>query len=77
MKVLLVGVGTVGEAIARLSRGRPWLEQMVLADYDLDRARRVAGHRWATRRATPPRASTRRTRPRSRRWPGPTAWTWS
>ena len=41
MKVLLVGVGTVGEAIARLSRGRPWLEQMVLADYDLDRARRV------------------------------------
>ncbi len=41
MKVLLVGVGTVGEAIARLSRGRPWLERMVLADYDLDRARRV------------------------------------
>jgi saccharopine dehydrogenase-like NADP-dependent oxidoreductase len=42
MKVLLVGVGTVGEAIARLSAGRPWLEQMVLADHDLDRARRVA-----------------------------------
>ena len=42
MKVLLVGVGTVGEAIARLSAGRPWLEQMVLADFDLDRARRVA-----------------------------------
>jgi saccharopine dehydrogenase-like NADP-dependent oxidoreductase len=42
MKVLLVGVGTVGEAIARLGAGRPWLEQMVLADYDLDRARRVA-----------------------------------
>ena len=42
MKVLLVGVGTVGEAIAKLSRGRPWLEKMVLADYDLDRARRVA-----------------------------------
>jgi saccharopine dehydrogenase-like NADP-dependent oxidoreductase len=38
----LVGVGTVGEAIARLSAGRPWLEQLVLADYDLDRARRVA-----------------------------------
>ena len=38
MKVLLVGVGTVGEAIARLSAGRPWLEQMVLADHDLDRA---------------------------------------
>lgn len=42
MKVLLVGVGTVGEAIARLSAGRPWLKQMVLADFDLDRARRVA-----------------------------------
>ncbi len=42
MKVLLVGAGTVGEAIARLSGGRPWLERMVVADYDLDRARRVA-----------------------------------
>ena len=41
MKVLLIGVGTVGEAIARLSAGRPWLERMVLADYDLDRARRI------------------------------------
>jgi saccharopine dehydrogenase (NAD+, L-lysine-forming) len=41
MKVLLVGTGTVGEAIAKLSRGRPWLEKMVLADYDLDRARKV------------------------------------
>jgi len=42
MKVLLVGVGTVGEAIARLSAGRPWLEQMVLAGHDLDRVREVA-----------------------------------
>ena len=42
MRVLLVGVGTVGEAIARLSAGRPWLECMVLADHDLDRARRIA-----------------------------------
>jgi len=41
MKVLLVGLGTVGEAIATISRGRPWLETMVLADYDLDRARLV------------------------------------
>ena len=39
MKVLLVGTGTVGEAIARLSRGRPWLEKMVLADYNLERSR--------------------------------------
>ncbi len=41
LKVLLVGVGTVGEAIAKTARGKPWLERMVLADYDLDRAREV------------------------------------
>ncbi|MFI5054307.1 MAG: saccharopine dehydrogenase family protein [Acidimicrobiia bacterium] len=41
MKVLLIGLGTVGEAIAVISRGRPWLEKLVLADYDIDRARRV------------------------------------
>ena len=44
MRVLLVGVGTVGEAIARIARGRPWLERMVLADNGLDRAREVQGH---------------------------------
>jgi saccharopine dehydrogenase (NAD+, L-lysine-forming) len=38
MRVLLVGVGTVGEAIARMASQRAWCEQMVLADYDLDRA---------------------------------------
>ncbi len=42
MKVLLVGAGTVGESIARLSGGRPWLERMIVADYDVDRASRVA-----------------------------------
>jgi saccharopine dehydrogenase (NAD+, L-lysine-forming) len=41
MKVLLVGAGTVGEAIVRLSRGRPWLERMVVADYRLERAQQV------------------------------------
>jgi saccharopine dehydrogenase (NAD+, L-lysine forming) len=41
MRVLLVGVGGVGEAIAVTARGRPWLETMVLADYDLARARHV------------------------------------
>ena len=39
MRVLLVGVGTVGEAIARMAAQRDWCEAMVLADYDLDRAR--------------------------------------
>jgi saccharopine dehydrogenase-like NADP-dependent oxidoreductase len=38
MRVLLVGVGTVGEAIARMCAQRDWCEAMVLADYDLDRA---------------------------------------
>ncbi len=41
LKVLLVGVGTVGEAIARLSADAPWLDRMVLADYDLERARLI------------------------------------
>ncbi len=42
MKVLLVGVGGVGEAIAAIARPRLWLKQMVLADYNLERAREVA-----------------------------------
>ena len=41
MKVLLVGVGGVGEAIALIAQRRPWLERMVLADYNLSRARQV------------------------------------
>ena len=41
MKVLLVGAGTVGEAIARVAADRDWLEQLVVADYDADRARFV------------------------------------
>lgn len=39
MRVVLVGVGTAGEAIARLSAEREWSEAMVLADYDEPRAR--------------------------------------
>src|SRR6186713_1131322 len=42
MRVLLIGVGTVGEAIARISARADWCEAMVLADYDLDRARTLA-----------------------------------
>jgi saccharopine dehydrogenase (NAD+, L-lysine forming) len=41
LKVLLVGAGTVGEAIAKIARGKPWLESMVLADYNVERAREV------------------------------------
>ena len=41
MKVLLVGVGGVGEAIAMIAKNRPWVEQIVLADYNLKRAQEV------------------------------------
>lgn len=41
MKVLLVGVGGVGEAIAAIARPRSWIEQIVLADYNLERAKEV------------------------------------
>jgi len=42
MKVELVGVGGVGEAIARIAKEREFVEQLVLADYDVERAQAVA-----------------------------------
>jgi saccharopine dehydrogenase (NAD+, L-lysine-forming) len=42
MRVLLVGTGTVGEAIARVAADRDWLDHMVVADYDAARAKQVA-----------------------------------
>ena len=41
MKVLLVGVGGVGEAIAVIAKSRPWVEKIVLSDYNLDRSKEV------------------------------------
>jgi len=41
MKVLLVGVGGVGEAIAVIAQDKPWLERLVLADYNVKRAKEV------------------------------------
>ena len=41
MKVLLVGVGGVGEAMAMIAKPRSWVEQIVLADYNLARAKEV------------------------------------
>ncbi len=41
MKVLLVGTGGVGEAIAVIAKSRPWMSQMVLSDYSLERAKEV------------------------------------
>src|SRR5258708_33560917 len=41
MKVLLVSVGGVGEAIAALAKPQEWMELMVLADYNAARATEV------------------------------------
>ena len=41
LNVLLVGVGTVGEAIARIARDEPWLGAMTLADHALARSHEV------------------------------------
>jgi saccharopine dehydrogenase-like NADP-dependent oxidoreductase len=41
MKVLLIGVGGVGEAIAITAQPRPWMQRLVLADYNLKRAKEV------------------------------------
>jgi saccharopine dehydrogenase (NAD+, L-lysine-forming) len=41
MKILLVGVGGVGEAIAVIAKPKDWLKKLVLCDYNLERAREV------------------------------------
>jgi len=41
MRILLVGVGGVGEAIATIAKTRSWVEIIVLADYNLERAKEV------------------------------------
>ncbi len=41
MKVLLVGVGGVGEAITMIAKDRPFVEQIVLSDYNLERCKEV------------------------------------
>ncbi|HEX4729265.1 MAG TPA: saccharopine dehydrogenase C-terminal domain-containing protein [Jatrophihabitans sp.] len=42
MKLLIFGAGGVGSAAARIAARRPFLEKVVLADYDLGRAQRAA-----------------------------------
>jgi saccharopine dehydrogenase (NAD+, L-lysine-forming) len=42
MKVLLVGVGGVGETIAIMAQRLPWIEQIVLSDYNTERIKEVA-----------------------------------
>ncbi|HEV8278403.1 MAG TPA: saccharopine dehydrogenase C-terminal domain-containing protein [Streptosporangiaceae bacterium] len=46
MRILLVGAGGVGTAIARIAARRPFAE-LVVADYDLARAQRAAGQEFA------------------------------
>jgi saccharopine dehydrogenase-like NADP-dependent oxidoreductase len=41
MKILLVGVGGVGEAIAAIAKHRDWVELVVLSDYSIERAKEV------------------------------------
>lgn len=41
MKVLLVGTGGVGEAISVIAKSQPWVERVVLTDYNLDRVHEV------------------------------------
>ncbi len=41
MKILLVGVGGVGEAIAVIAKDRPWVEKIVLSDYNRGRIKEV------------------------------------
>ncbi len=41
MKVLLIGVGGVGEAIATIAKPREWIQLMVLADYNVKRSKEV------------------------------------
>ncbi len=50
MRVLLIGVGGVGEAMAIIAQDRPWLERMVLADINPRRVREVRGKLRAPRR---------------------------
>jgi saccharopine dehydrogenase (NAD+, L-lysine-forming) len=41
VRVLLVGTGGVGEAVALTARDRPWLDAMVLSDFRVERAAQV------------------------------------
>jgi saccharopine dehydrogenase-like NADP-dependent oxidoreductase len=43
MRVLLVGAGGVGTAVTRIAARRPFLDAMVVADYDLSRAEAAVG----------------------------------
>lgn len=41
MRILLVGAGGVGDAIAKIAARRDFFETMVVSDYDISRAERT------------------------------------
>lgn len=41
MKILMIGVGGVGEAMAVIAQHRPWIDQIVLTDYNRERLSEV------------------------------------
>ena len=48
MRILLVGAGGVGDAIAKIAARRDFFETMIVSDYDLSRAERTIA--WITQR---------------------------
>ena len=48
MRILLVGAGGVGDAIAKIAARRSFFETMIVSDYDLSRAERTIA--WITQR---------------------------
>ncbi|MEV4800819.1 saccharopine dehydrogenase C-terminal domain-containing protein [Nonomuraea sp. NPDC049421] len=63
MRILLVGAGGVGTAITRIAARRPFFDHMVVADYDLPRAKAaVAALGDAAARFTPARIDAADTR---------------
>ncbi len=74
MKVLLVGVGGVGETIAIMAQRLPWIEQIVLSDYNTERIKEVAGKLHDPARY-PQEWVDASDNSRSSTWPGSTRWT--
>ena len=62
MRILLVGAGGVGTALARIAARRPFAE-LVIADYDLGRAQRAAAARDGYQAVHPWTCATSRLRP--------------
>ncbi len=50
MRVLLIGVGGVGEAISIMAAQHPWLETLVLADYNQSRVQKIQARLGDTKR---------------------------